>query len=158
MKKPANFPYNTKPTVVVFRRWRDSGDVVALFPCLPEPQGRCSSFMHVGQHAAADYAATLEATTQASPLTDADVRELAAELIAAPYYYHLKPLHAVDIVVPVGARAPLTAWQLCQYIAAHSVDESTAESVWGAYTNAELVARYLALTREEAGQVEVEAA
>lgn len=157
MKKPANFPYNTKPTVVVFRRWRDSGEVVALFPCLPESQGRCSSFMHVGQHAAADYTGTLAATTPASAVTDADVRALAAELITAPYWYHLKPLLAEEFVVQPGARAPLTRWALCQYLAAHSVEPLTAEHYWDHFNNADLVERYHALLRDAAGEVAVEA-
>lgn len=105
---PKNFPYHTKPTIVVFRRWREGGEVVALFPFQPEAGGRCQSFMHVGQHAAADYARTLAATEPASAVESADVRELAAELIRAPYWYHLKPLHAEDIVMEPGATAPLT--------------------------------------------------
>ena len=42
--------------IVLFRRFRD-GDVIALFPCLPADcltAWPCQSYMHVGQHGAAD--------------------------------------------------------------------------------------------------------
>lgn len=147
---PKNFPYQTKPTIVVFRRWREGGEVVALFPYLPEVGGRCQSFMHVGQHAAADYALTIEATEPASAGESADVRALAAELIRAPYFYHLKPLRAEELVVEPGATAPLTGWQMCQFIAANSVDESTAESVWASHNPQQLVEAYTRLRRDPA--------
>ena len=43
-------------TIVIFRRFPD-GDVIALFPCLPAEcldPWPCQSYMHVGQHGAAD--------------------------------------------------------------------------------------------------------
>ncbi|MCY2987535.1 MAG: hypothetical protein NTY19_06685 [Planctomycetota bacterium] len=42
---------------VVFRRWRDSGDIIALFSELPaDRHGRyADSYEHIGQHGAADY-------------------------------------------------------------------------------------------------------
>ena len=44
-------------TLVVFRRWRDTKTVFALFPTLPsDNEGRyCDSYEHVGQHGGADY-------------------------------------------------------------------------------------------------------
>ena len=39
---------------VVFRTWKSTGDVIALFPDQPENRGCIGSYMHVGQHAEAD--------------------------------------------------------------------------------------------------------
>ena len=46
-----------KMTKVVFRRYPD-GQVIALFPDIPWSgrRGEITSYMHVGQHGAADYA------------------------------------------------------------------------------------------------------
>ena len=88
---------NTPATVVVFRRWNDTGDVIALFPYEPENNGLCACFMHVGQHGQADFRAVVAASSPASALADEDVRDLAHELTHAPYSYHLKPLRAEDI-------------------------------------------------------------
>lgn len=66
-------------TPVVFRRWRDTGDLIALFPTQPaDYQGWfVDSYMHVGQHAAADFYGVVRATTPASPVEAADlIREL----------------------------------------------------------------------------------
>jgi hypothetical protein len=64
---------------VVFRRWLDTGDLIALFPGQPaDYQGWfVDSFMHLGQHAAADYHGVVQATKPASPDEAADlIREL----------------------------------------------------------------------------------
>jgi hypothetical protein len=54
-------------TPVVFRSYSD-GDVVALFPTiLADPDGRCSSYMHIGQHGAADYWHVVATTHPAAP-------------------------------------------------------------------------------------------
>jgi hypothetical protein len=150
MKKPVTSRYNTPPTIVVFRRFIDTGEAIALFPCVPEGEGRCSSFMHVGQHATADYDQTIAATVRATPLTDEDVRALCAELRSAPYNYHLKPERAEELVVEPGATAPMTDWALAAYVAERSVVATTAEKLWKTLTRAELVARYRALTRPQA--------
>lgn len=54
---------------VVFRKWKDSGDVIALFPELPaDSHGRfCDSYMHVGQHGGADYTGVVRQTVPATP-------------------------------------------------------------------------------------------
>jgi hypothetical protein len=42
--------------IVIFRRFPD-GDIIALFPCMPAEclnPWPCQSYMHVGQHGAAD--------------------------------------------------------------------------------------------------------
>jgi hypothetical protein len=47
----------TAVTKVVIRRWKDSGDLIALFPEEPaDVQGNTvSSYMHVGAHGSANY-------------------------------------------------------------------------------------------------------
>ena len=70
-------PQDTDETIVVFRTWKDTGDVIALFPGIPEPGDMVSSYMHVGQHGAADYEHVIAATR---PSTEQEYEDLAAEL------------------------------------------------------------------------------
>lgn len=67
------------PVRVVFRKWRDGGGVIALFPELPaDPFGYyCDSYEHVGQHGGADYHGVVRYSTPATPEQSA---ALAAEL------------------------------------------------------------------------------
>lgn len=45
-----------EPEQVVFRKWKDGGDIVALFPdILADDTGSIVSYIHVGQHGAANY-------------------------------------------------------------------------------------------------------
>lgn len=67
---------------VVFRRW-PNGDVIALFPEIEaDPNGNCSSYMHVGQHGPADYAGCISATKPAQPK---EYKTLARELESMGY-------------------------------------------------------------------------
>ena len=54
--------------IVVFRRWRDTNDVIALFPALPaDLYGEyCDAYEHVGQHGGADYYGVVQQTTPCS--------------------------------------------------------------------------------------------
>jgi hypothetical protein len=65
--------------VVVFRRWRDCGSIIALFPALPaDLYGEyCDAYEHVGQHGGADYFGVIQQTTPCSSEQSAD---LATEL------------------------------------------------------------------------------
>jgi len=66
-------------TLVVFRVFRDGGDVLALFPEEPgDCSGRtCSSYQHVGQHGGADYLVCMSMSRPARPEEYADLaREL----------------------------------------------------------------------------------
>ena len=67
------------PIRVVFRRWRDGGVVIALFPELPADihGNSCGSYEHVGQHGGADYHAVIRHT---DPTTSEEITALAAEL------------------------------------------------------------------------------
>ena len=64
-------------TDTVFRMFPE-GDVVALFPAIAaDLDGRCSSYMHIGQHGAADYQHVIGRTRPARP---DEYRELLVEL------------------------------------------------------------------------------
>jgi hypothetical protein len=50
--------------VVVFRRWKNTGTIIALFPELPaDIMGRyCDAYEHVGQHGGADFQGVIQQT------------------------------------------------------------------------------------------------
>ena len=79
----------TTQVLVIFRRWQDTGSIIALFPALPaDYQGRfCDAYEHVGQHVGADYHGVIQATT---PVTDEDAQALFEELIRIGY--RLRPI------------------------------------------------------------------
>jgi hypothetical protein len=70
--------------IVVFRRWKDSGDIIALFPELPSDLSgdHCDAYEHVGQHGGADYHGVVQHTKPCSPN---DAADLAAELRTIGY-------------------------------------------------------------------------
>lgn len=74
-------------TPVIFRKFRE-GDVIALFPQEPGDMNpsTCGSYMHIGQHGAAD-AGLARCTNPATPQEYADLKR---ELEGAPYGYRLK--------------------------------------------------------------------
>jgi len=48
-------PIQTNHANVIFRRYKNEEDIIALFPDEEaDPHGNCMSYMHVGQHGAAD--------------------------------------------------------------------------------------------------------
>ncbi len=63
--------------LVVFRRWRDCGTIIALFPELPADiyGDYCGSYEHVGQHGGADYWGVIQQTVPAKPHEYADLAE-----------------------------------------------------------------------------------
>ena len=70
-------------TKVIFRKWK-GGDIIALFPDEPWSRQDCttSSYMHIGQHGAADYTGVIAATR---PAREEEFRDLLAELQAIGY-------------------------------------------------------------------------
>ena len=56
-------------TAVVFRKWKDTGTILALFPELPSDLHGCfcDSYETVGQHGGADYFGVVANTTPAAP-------------------------------------------------------------------------------------------
>lgn len=73
--------------VVVFRRWKDCGTVIALFPEIPaDTYGQyCEAYEHVGQHGGADYHGVIQATRP-----EDDYADLAEELTRLGY--NLRPI------------------------------------------------------------------
>lgn len=57
------------PDAVIFRRWNETGDLLALFPEQPaDAEGRyCLAYDELGQHIAADYEQIMRDTTPVSP-------------------------------------------------------------------------------------------
>jgi len=100
----------TERTLVVFRRWRDTGTIIALFPAIPSDiRGWfCESYEHVGQHGGADYHGVIQATR---PATVDQVVPLAEELTRIGY--NLKPIKRTSYHVHetrrTAARALTTA-------------------------------------------------
>ena len=68
-----------KADIVGFRRWRDCGSIIALFPALPADLygDYCDAYEAVGQHGGADYHGVIQHTTPCSIEESAD---LATEL------------------------------------------------------------------------------
>ena len=68
-------------TPVVLRRYPD-GEIIALFPTLPaEEYGyNVTSYVHVGQHGAAEYNYVISNTRSTHPLDDPDAMALFEEL------------------------------------------------------------------------------
>lgn len=53
---------------VEFRKWRDDNHIFALFPDIPaDDNGNVTSYMHVGQHGAADYDHCIAKSVPATP-------------------------------------------------------------------------------------------
>jgi len=80
---------NDEQTLVIFRKWRDSGDIIALFPEIPSDAHGwfCEAYEHVGQHGGADYHGVIQAT---KPATEREAVPLAEELCRIGY--SLKPI------------------------------------------------------------------
>jgi hypothetical protein len=74
----------------VFRKWRDTGEVIALFPEFPSDINGwfCDSYMHVGQHGGADYHGVIRQTVPATPV---ECAALSVELKRIGY--RLRPLN-----------------------------------------------------------------
>lgn len=69
---------DTHKTIVIFRKFKKSGEIIALFPEIiadPTPEF-CESYMHVGQHGGA----MADLTDITRPATPEEYAELKAEL------------------------------------------------------------------------------
>ena len=71
------------PIKVVLRRFKEGG-VIALFPYIPwnESENTITSYMHAGQHGAADYKGIISGT---QPATEKEYRSLLVELKSIGY-------------------------------------------------------------------------
>ena len=85
----------TQADVVVFRRWTDSDNVIALFPELPADLGGdyCDAYEHHGQHGGADYHGVVQHT---KPCSTDEAADLAAELRTIGYV--LRPIRRASHV------------------------------------------------------------
>jgi len=73
-------------TLVVFRKFKDHGDVVALFPA-NYLGDNCESYQHIGQHGVANYAYCMRVTLPATP---AEYAPLERELERIGYRLNIK--------------------------------------------------------------------
>lgn len=89
-------------TRVIFRVFREGGEVIAFFPDLEEVRGLCSSYMHVGQHGAANYHALTSgpwpARTPTRPAMPDEYAPLAAELIIGTAGIIVPPAHQGQVI------------------------------------------------------------
>jgi hypothetical protein len=72
-------------TRVIFRRFKRHytlGEIIALFPDIPDHAGMIMSYMHVGQHGGADYTRVMGIT---KPATPEEYAALARELTSIGY-------------------------------------------------------------------------
>lgn len=89
-------------TVVIFRRWKDTGDLIALFPAIPsDVYGYfCEAYEHVGQHGGADYHGVVQNTR---PVNNQEAQPLAEELTRIGY--RLRPVKRASYRVHESRRA-----------------------------------------------------
>ena len=75
-----------EPDKVIFRKWKDNGDIIAVFPEIPSDTRSwylCESYEHVGQHGGCNYQdAILPQTVPARP---DEYQELLQELSEIGY-------------------------------------------------------------------------
>jgi hypothetical protein len=81
--------------LVVFRKWKENGDVIALFPALPSDLygDYCDAYEHVGQHGGADYHGVVQHTR---PCSLNDAADLVTELRRIGYI--LRPIRRASRV------------------------------------------------------------
>jgi len=79
-------PIEEPETLVIFRKFRDGGDIIALFPEMEENDGLCNSYQHIGQHGAANYCGLVSAQDRTTaPATPEEYADLLEELEAIGY-------------------------------------------------------------------------
>ena len=92
---------------IVIRVWKgDDSDVFALFPVLPADNAGylCTSYQHIGQHAAADYRLCIR---NSRPARKAEAADLLAELRAIGY--HPRPIKRASPAMHRACRELATA-------------------------------------------------
>lgn len=89
----------TPRDIVIFRVWKDGDDIIALFPYIPGNCNpcTCSSYMHVGQHGAADPHLVVRKTR---PARSEEYMSLMKELELVGYSMVVRkrmPTNAIDV-------------------------------------------------------------
>ncbi len=81
---------DTDKIAVIFRTFRNGGDVIAFFPFIPATRNgwTCESYQHIGQHGAACPHLARQQYTR--PSTPDEIKPLALELTSIGY--KLKPM------------------------------------------------------------------
>ena len=77
-------------TIVVFRKWKESKTIIALFPEIKDEARYCQSYEHVGQHGPASYQNVIQDTV---PATQEEYQELFDELTEIGYNLKVKTRH-----------------------------------------------------------------
>lgn len=78
---------NTFKTKVVFRKYKDNGDILALFPEIDEGNYRISCYERIGQHGVADYSHCIKIT---NPAKSEEYQSLKRELESLGYNLDVK--------------------------------------------------------------------
>lgn len=60
---------------VIFRKWKDNNDIIAILPDSDANVGRVMMYEHIGQHGEGNYQAVLTRTTLAKPEEYQDLLE-----------------------------------------------------------------------------------
>lgn len=77
-----------KQLPVIFRKWKQDGSIIALFPTIAfDRDYHCLSYEHIGQHGAAD----TDLSAYTVPATESEYKSLLSELKAIGYD-NLKPV------------------------------------------------------------------
>ena len=77
----------TEETLTIFRKFKDEGDIIALFPEHDAGNYKCSCYQQLGQHDACDYQDVVSITTLATP---GEYAELKAELERIGYTLRIR--------------------------------------------------------------------
>jgi hypothetical protein len=69
-------------TIVVFRVYRDSGDLIGLFPGIKDNPFYCACYLETGAHTWADYEGVIG---QSRPATEEEYEDMVEDLTAQGY-------------------------------------------------------------------------
>jgi hypothetical protein len=90
-----------QPTKMIFRKYRDTGEIIALLPYeIADQNGHVGSYMHLGQHGAADLHYVMQRT---APATEQEHAPLLAEL-EENFGYMVQPVKRINKKLHYRAR------------------------------------------------------
>lgn len=93
-------------TAVVFRKFKDDGEIIAIFPEIPGgyDQWSCAMYVHNGQHGTCHPHAVMHNTNPCHPTECASLKR---ELEGEPYNYNLKVHHRITATMDNKRRKEL---------------------------------------------------